>query len=846
MCLGYKPDPNNGNGHKPFTEPGARERPTRDRWYDAEHLKLDLTVDLVKKHVKGTAATSLKLLRPAARIEFDAVDLRVSGVTVGGKKAAFQAHAEKLVVELGKNGADGESFNVVVSYEANPTKGLYFIEPVKDYPKKPRQVWSQGQQEDSKHWLPCYDSPNDKMTWEVNLTVASNCLALSNGKLTKVTDEKGKKQKTFHWKMETPQVTYLLCIAVGEFAEVKETVGGIPLGYYVAKPQAAMLRPTFQETGKVLKFFSDKIGFPYPYPKYDQVVITDFMWGGMENTTITTITDRALVPASFRPYYDSDPLVAHEAAHQWWGDLLTCKNWSHTWLNEGFATYFEALFTEHNLGIDEFRYEMLGNARAYLKEDAEKYRRPIVSTKYDDTSDMFDCHSYQKGACVLHMLRWMLGEESWWKAMKHYAHKHQRQVVETTDLKVAIEEATGIHLDWFFRQWVHSGGHPEFEASWDYDAATKMLSLKVKQTQKTDELTPVFRTPLDVFVQAGKSKMTHRVNIEEAEHNFHFPCDEMPQLVAFDPDTILLKTVKFEKPKEELLFQLEHGPTPMNRAAAAGALGKHAGDPATVEALAAAMKRETFRGVRQEIAGVLGKMGTDNALAVLFASARDADPRVRGAVADALGSFQDEKAAAKLVELSRDRFPQVASAALRNLGKTKSKKALAALTSGLKRDAHNDMLRVAAFTGLKELKDQKAVPLALKSGKAPATVFARNAANTCLAGMYAEIEKEKKGPVRDHFTAALRDPAHQIRRGAMENLGQVDDPKIATALEEAVEREPLNIIARVGRQSLKKMKDKAAAKSDLREMKKEMEAMREENRQLVNRLSKIEERLKKK
>lgn len=844
MCLGYKPEPN-GNGHKSFTEPGAKERPIRDRWYDAEHLKLDLAVDLVKKQVKGTAATALKLLRPAPRIEFDAVGLRVSGVTVNGKKAAFATHADKLVVELGRNGGDGEAFTVAVAYEANPAKGLYFIEPTKDYPKKPRQAWSQGQQEDNKHWLPCYDSPNDKMTWEVNLTVAAGCHALSNGKLVKVTEEKGKKQKTFHWKMETPQVSYLLCIAVGEFAEVKEEAGGIPLGYYVAKPQAAMLKPTFQETGKVLRFFSEKIGYPYPYPKYDQVVIADFMWGGMENTTVTTITDRALIPASFRPYYDSDPLVAHEAAHQWWGDLLTCKSWSHTWLNEGFATYFEALFTEHHLGLDEFRYEMVGNARAYLKEDAEKYRRPIVSQKYDDTSDMFDCHSYQKGACVLHMLRWNLGEELWWKAIRHYAHKHQRQVVETTDLKVAIEEATGIHLDWFFNQWVHKAGHPEFEVSWDWDGDAKMMSLKVKQVQKTDEMTPVFRTPVDVFVQAGKTKVTHRIQVEEAEHLFHFPCDEKPQLVAFDPDTILLRTTKFEKPKEELLFQLEHGPTPMNRAAAAAALAKHAGDPAVVEALGAAMKREGFRGARQEIAGVLGRMGTDNALGVLLAASKDADPRVRAAVADALGNFQDEKAAAKLVELTRDRFPQVVSAALRNLGKTKSKKAMPALSAGLRKDAHNDMVRVAAFTGLKELKDPKAVPLALKAGKAPATVFARNAANTCLAGMYGEIEKEKKGAVRDHLTAALRDTAHQVRRAAMENAGLVEDPKIAAALEEAVEKEPLNLVARAGRQTLKKIKDKAAAKADLREVKKEVESLREENRQLRNRLSKIEERLKK-
>lgn len=844
MCLGHKPEPNtNGNPYKSFTDAAAKDRPTRDRWFDLEHVKLDLAFDLVKKHIEGSAVTTLRPLRPISKIEFDAVNLKVHGVTIGGKKAAFECRGDKLVVELGRVAKDGEAVTVSVAYEANPTKGLYFIEPTKDYPKKPRQVWSQGQQEDSKHWFPCYDAPNDKMTSEVILTVPAGCLGISNGKLVKTSEDRKKKTKTFTWRMETPQVTYLLCVCVGEFAEVKDDVGGIPLGYYVAKPQAAMLRPTFQETGKVIQFFSEKIGYPYPYPKYDQVVIADFMWGGMENTTITTITDRALIPASFRPYFESDALIAHELAHQWWGDLVTCKNWSQTWLNEGFATYFEAMYTEHDRGADEFRYEMLGNARAYMKEDQDKYRRPIVSPKYEDTSDMFDCHSYQKGSLVLHMLRWVLGEDLWWKSMKHYVTKHQRQVVETTDLKVAIEEATGIHFDWFFNQWVHRAGHPEFELSWEWDEAAKVVQLNVKQTQNTAGETPVFRTPVDVFVQTPKSKVTHRVNIEQAEHHFYFSCEEKPQMVLFDPDFVVLKTSKFTKPKEEVLFQLEHAPATMSRIGAVLNLSKWGGDPAVVAGLAAAMKRETFRGVRQEIATVLGKMGTENAREVLLASAKDADPRVRVAVADALGAFEDEKAAAKLIELSRDRREQVAAAAFRNLGKTKSKKAFAALSAGLRRNSHNDMVRVAVFGGLKELKDPRAVPLALKSAKPPATIFARSAANGCLAAALGEMEKEKRGPIRDHLIAALRDPAHQIRRAMMEHAGAADDPKLTTALEEAIEREPLNLVSRAGRQTLKKLKDKAGGKADVKELKKELEAIREENRELRNRLAKLEERV---
>lgn len=311
-------------------------------------------------------------------------------------------------------------------------------------------------------------------------------------------------------------------------------------------------------------------------------------------------------------------------------------------------------------------------------------------------------------------------------------------------------------------------------------------------------------------------------------------------MVLFDPDMMVLKTQKFVKPKEELLYQLEHAPTMLMKVAAALSLGKWPGDPAAVAALAATLKSGEFRGLREESARVLGRMGTDNARDVLLV-AKDSDPRVRVAIADALGHFEDEKAAARLIELSRDRWDQVAMAALRNLGKTKSKKAFAALSAGLKRNSHNDMVRVGAWTGFKELKDARAVPVALKRGLAPQSLAERNAANACLAALYAETEKTKRGKVRDHFAASLRDVQHQIRRGSMEHLGTLEDPKAVSMLEEAVEREPLNLVARAGRQTLRKLKEKAAAKGDAKEFRREVESLREENRELRNRIAKLEE-----
>ena len=307
--------------------------------------------------------------------------------------------------------------------------------------------------------------------------------------------------------MDQPHSTYLITLTASEFVSFHDRVGSLPVDYYVTKNvDEATARRFMGKTPAMIRFFSDKTGQPYPYPKYAQVCVPEF-GGGMENTSATSMTDSALLDEIEVLERDEDGLVAHELAHQWFGDLLTCKDWSHIWLNEGFASYFDPLFAEHDLGEDEFRLRMDGALKSYMGND-RMYRRPIVETRYSSPMEMFDGMTYAKGGCVLHMLRGLLGDEAWWKGIRGYVAKHKFQVVDTDDFRKAMEEASGKDLKWFFDQWLYKAGHPELKVRWHYEDADKTVRVKVEQTQKLDEQTPLFRLPttLEITEAAGRSR----------------------------------------------------------------------------------------------------------------------------------------------------------------------------------------------------------------------------------------------------------------------------------------------------------------------------------------------------
>lgn len=405
----------------------ADEPYARSRDYDLQHSKISLRFDLEQKKVLGDVTHSLSILRDGTtKIVFDSVGLTIHSVTLNKSAVKFEMTADKLIVPLSAPAKAGDRFDIAIRYEGKPSKGLYFILPDKDYPDRPSQIWSQGESEDTRYYLPTYDYPNDRLTTETMLTVPAAWTTISNGKLISVTDA-GKGLKTWTWKESVPSSTYLITVVAGEFEETKDSWHGIPVTYYAPKGRGDRLPLNYGRTPAMIDLFSKKLGVDYPWEKYSQAMVDDFVAGGMENSSATTNTSNSLVHPKLASEYPTgqDDLISHELGHQWFGDLVTCKDWGDVWLNEGFATFMEAVWTEAHFGKDQADYERWRGARDWF-ENSNVWSKPIVRHDFDDSSE-FDDNAYDKGGWVLNMLRHELGEDAFYRGLKHYLDKSRQK-----------------------------------------------------------------------------------------------------------------------------------------------------------------------------------------------------------------------------------------------------------------------------------------------------------------------------------------------------------------------------------------------------------------------------------
>jgi aminopeptidase N len=836
--------------YRPFVLPGDKPHYAPDREYALQHIFLDIALDFETKTVSGTVSTTFTPVNDdLSEIHFDSRDTIVSKVTVAGEAVAlnFSHDKGKLKINLAKPRAADVPLSVVIEFKSTPRKGLYFIAPDKDYPNKHLHAWTQGQDTDNHYWFPCFDAPNQKATTEIRVRVPQTFYALSNGKLLAEEDDTATKTKIYHWKQTIPHSTYLITLVAGEFVEIMDKWEDIPVPYYVLPGQEEKAKVSLTNTPAMVGYFSAKIGVRYPYEKYATVCVQDFIFGGMENTTATTLTEYTLHDARAHQDYDSDPLLSHELAHQWFGDLLTCRDWSHGWLNEGFATYFEAIWTEQNSGKDEAMYYMYQTARSYLDEDSNNYRRAIVTNTFNEPIDLFDSHLYEKGGCVLHMIRWILGDKLWWKAINHYVNKHRGQNVITADWERAIEEATGRNLQPFFEQWVYKGGHPEFKLSYSWDDDTKMVKFGVSQTHKQDELTPLF-TYLSVeiaFVGESGKRESFRVKIEEKEHNFYFKVAEKPLFASFDPENWLLKTVEWERPKEMLIAQLEKDTISFGRIVAAQALSKF-NDANAIAALEKALINDAFWAVRAECASALGKINANAAeKALLSALESEKNAKVRRAIVSALGEFKTESSAVALAKvLSGDVTDSVESAAATALGKTRQPLAFEALQKALERDSFNQVVRSGAFSGFSQLKDEKALPLALEWSQYGKPEQARYAAVSVLGNLGKLVKDKEKEQVIDRLVELLDDVQWRTRLTTISAVETLGDQKPLTKLSRIAQTGLDGREVRRSREAIEHLHQANPTNAELKTLREQVDKLQTENRTLLERLEAIEQKLK--
>lgn len=805
---GWAPDPR-------YALPGTKPRYAPDREFDTSHIRIQVDLDLEDRAFDGLCTTTLRAFRDGARqMVFDAVDFRLRSVRgPGGRPLRHTYDGSKLTVTLPRPLRAGEASRVQIAYRVvRPKLGMYFIAPDRRYPERPTQVWTQGQDEYSRYWFPCHDAPQEKATTELLATVPEGFFALSNGRLMARRRSAGTRRITYHWRMSVPHSPYLVTLAVGRFAELRDRWNGIPILYYCERGREADIRRAFGKTPKAMAFFSRATGIRYPYEKYAQVAVAEFIFGGMENTTATTQTDTVLHEERARPEAGeiATGLMAHELAHQWFGDLLTCTDWSHAWLNESFATYFDALFVQHDRGEDEFQMVMEANRQAYLEEDANRYRRPIVTNLWRDPGDLFDRHLYEKGACVLHMLRYMLGEDPFWRAIRHYVRAHQGHSVETGDLVASIQTATGKNLRRFFDQWIYRAGHPEYRVQYWWDPQAREANLVVAQTQKTGDETPLFSMPVEIDFDFGRvGKRSFRETVEERRHHFTYPLPREPLMVRFDPGHWILKKVEFTKPAPLWIYQLSHDDHVQGRVEAARALGK-LGSAEAVAALGQAIIRERFWGVQVAIARTLGQLRNDGAMAALLRGVQAPHPKVRRAAVEALGEFRSIKALGAIRQVAeRDRSYFVAAEALRTLGKTRDPAVRPVLEQALRaRESWNDTVRIGAIDGLAALGDREAIARVRERTRYGNPHTSRMAAVRALG---------KAGRGQDEVLTLLLkltgDRFLRVQLAAVHALGDLGDDRAVGALQRIADREKIDgRLRRAAAEAIRKIRGDEEAK----------------------------------
>mgnify|MGYP001599085851 CR=1 FL=1 len=826
-----------------FALPGSRAHYAPDRAVDIEHYKIALDLDVERRRLAGTCSVTLSPIAPDVRsITLDAVELDISAVRSDGAALRFHHDGRKLRIELGRLLPPGHRTVIEIDYAGSPRRGLYFVGPDEAYPMKPRQVWSQGQDEDSRYWFPCFDSPHEKATSELVVTVPRAFFALSNGEM--IEDTTDGERRTFHWKLDVPHSCYLITLAAGELSEIRDRWEDIAVTYHVAPGHEDACRRTLGRTPQMLELFSRLFGVRYPYRTYAQVFVADFIFGGMENTTATTLTDTVLLDQRAALDYDVESLVAHELAHQWFGDLLTCRDWGEGWLNEGFATYAEYLWREHIEGADAGAIELDAWAETYFGEDGGRYRRPIATKVYDEPIDIFDHHLYEKGGRVLHMLRTILGDDAFFASLARYVEKHRHGAVETRDLARAIEDATGRVMDWFFSQWVIDGsGHPELDVSCRWETDDNLAVISVKQTQKVEGRTPLFRLPVTLRFRVGGKDVDHDVEILEQQQTFHIALPAEPEQMIFDAGKVVLAAVHTDKPLPLWIAELGGATAGIDRISAARALAKIAG-PKAVAALVQALGHDPFWAARGAAAQALGAIRSQRARDALVAALPAEDhPRVRRAIVLALGELRDDlvaaAAVARVVEHGDPSYFVEAEACLA-LGKLRAKDAPALLRRAAERDSFTDIVRQYAYRGLAAARDDSAVPFLIEASRYGRMSQGRRGALTALGQLSRGRRDRDAREVREHIEHLLGDPDFRVQMAALEALAVIDDPAATPRLQQVIDSALDGRLRRRGREIVRDLASGDSRDDAMRALKDEVDELRGAAIKLRERVDKLE------
>ena len=630
-----------------------REQQLRPHDFDVKHYRIALSLDEPTKSFDGeTAITFSSTISGLGDLTLDAESFTVHSVIHQGAPLTFTQEEGNLDITLGRPLALGEEATLTVGYSvtnididstkygmgANYDLGFNFKPESRT---SPQTIFTLNFPEGGRHWFPSFDHPSDWATHETIISLREDYRVVANGTLVSDTVDPETRRRTVHWSQTKPQPTYLYVMVAGNHSVLDDNYGDLPLHYRVYPGDEADARLSFGSTPKMIAFFEDLYGVKFPWVKYDQIVIPG-IGGGAESTSATVISEWSVMSATELKDQTPDALIAHELAHQWWGDLIGYRDWDHIWLSESFATHGEYLYAIHDSSADEAALTLYQQKAGYLREARTKFIRPIVTNKWNRPNEMFDRHTYEKGGVVLNMFRELVGQEIFGRILRSFLETHAYSNVTTTDFFDTARQVTGEDYSWFFDQWLMRPGHPVLDVSHTWDSKQRLLSITIAQKQDRTLGTPVYRLPIKIGITTKAGETIEDVWLDRQQQTFVFAVAEKPLMVHFDERDILLKEWTFNKSTQELLYQLSHDKA-MGRMWAVGELQERMDDPAVQSALVETSGNDVFWAVRERAVQAIGTMKNDAIVLALMARAsEDADSHVRAAALETLGAYDDK------------------------------------------------------------------------------------------------------------------------------------------------------------------------------------------------------------
>lgn len=768
--------------------------PTLHAPYRFDNTIVRLRFDIARGLVYGDETVIVRPKQRLAGVPFHTKDITYETIRVNGQPATYTVdrQSELLHVRLPAAADPGVPLRIDFHYWAHPVRGLYFVRPDKAYPQITPEIWTQGEPTDNRRWFPTWDEPNQKTPSELIVTVPRGWTVIANGYLK--SHARSAAAEVWDWKSPEPKSTYLIAFAAGSLVRYHSALGKLNVDSFV-QPRFANLNATcFGRTKDMIAYYERVTGVPFPFAKYDQVTAERFAFGGMENASVTIQTALALHPAVEDVENSCDLLVSHELAQHWYGDDATMADWSNIWLNEGFATYYDELWTGERFGTPDFEYARYQAQQAYFSE-TKQYLRPIVDYVYADPLTLFDASSHERPAQVLHMLRWMAGDARFFRAVHDYLREYSYRNADTHQFFAAIDKALGTDLTWFEREWFFRPAYPHYVVSDKYDATRRTLALHIEQRNADHR---PFRMPIaiEAFFGGHLARIEPLVAANDQTVTIH-NVSSAPDMVLFDPDNNVLRQLTFEKTPRELGYQLAHAAHVGDRewalqqlATNASAAGNKKSQSAT--AVARALRSDPFWGMRADAAGVAAAFGDASAIQHAL---NDRDVRVRIAAANAAAALSNPPSGLvrDLERMEDDVDPNVVASALATLGSLRAPNIFATLVSELHHPSFRQTIAAAALKGLAADCNLRAFALIEARTAYGTQEQERDAAVLALAGCARALKRPQLA--RPLLTSLMSgDPLISTRIAAVRALAMLGDPAGIPALERVARTDSQEIV----------------------------------------------------